>query len=634
MANFQGDTVNILGIDLPVPGGTADDMVNARTNGNDTVNGGQKNDKIYISKGNDTYNGGLGTDTLSARFFDESVTADLTAGTVKTGHGHESTAINFENYQGAADGNYVDNVRGSEGNNTISTYGGDDAVTVTRGNDTYNAGEGVDVLNLGWAPSAGVNEATGAFFNMETGDLIWTEEGTTHVSKANDFETYLGLGTNATDTVIGNDSDNIIQTYSGNDQVYLSRGNDTIDGGNGDEDLINAGIVGDTWVNANLETGVIRTGHGDEHSAINFENYSGKWLHGKSDYVTGSSAKNVIKTHSGQDIVFVSKGADKLDAGSSFDWLNASDSTAEGVSDATMAAFNMEFGTYSWTDGAQSHVQEAKNFEGYRGIEGSDIVVGSDERNIIFTHGGDDIVSAAGGNDDIDAGLGTNRVSGGDGDSDLVYLNNHEFVDTRKEAGANNIWLDFKSNIDGKITTVQKSTENISLNNQATTWDEVWASHRVDVIDPDLKNKKQTDLTGSYLNEDFFGGKGRDNLTGHGGADYFHYDRKGKHFTNKKADHILDFDATEGDKIVLDVSRFSKKLDAADASLLIIGQGDNLKAALKTDNDFIYHNDGVSGSLYFNKNGAKADKKVGRLMFAELTDNSDLNLAAEDVMFV
>jgi len=71
MANFQGDTVEFLGMDLPVPAGTNDDMINARTNGNDNVNGGLKNDKIYISKGNDTYNGGLGTDTCLLAFDEE-----------------------------------------------------------------------------------------------------------------------------------------------------------------------------------------------------------------------------------------------------------------------------------------------------------------------------------------------------------------------------------------------------------------------------------------------------------------------------------------------------------------------------------------------------------------------------------
>merc|ERR1711939_1296611 len=221
MANFQGDTFKINGVNVPIIGGSADDMINARTNGNDTVNGGLKDDKIYISKGNDAYNGGDGTDTLSAHFFDEYVNVDLTDGTVNTGYQEESTAIGFENYQGAAEGAYTDIVRGTDEDNTISTYGGDDTVHLTRGNDIYNAGDGVDTLNAAWFPSEGVDQATVALFNMETGFLAWTEEnGNTHVGEANDFESYLGIA--GIDTVIGNADDNFIHTYNGDDLIYLS----------------------------------------------------------------------------------------------------------------------------------------------------------------------------------------------------------------------------------------------------------------------------------------------------------------------------------------------------------------------------------------------------------------------------
>merc|ERR1711939_1073405 len=216
MANFQGDTFKINGVNVPIIGGSADDMINARTNGNDTVNGGLKDDKIYISKGNDAYNGGLGTDTLSAHFFDESVNVDLTAGTVNTGYQQASTAIGFENYQGAAEGDHSDVVRGTSGDNIISTYAGDDAVNLTRGNDIYNAGDGVDTLNAAWFPSEGVDQVTGAIFNMETGFLAWTEgNGNTHVGEANDFETYYGIV--GADAVTGNAADNFVHTFNGDD---------------------------------------------------------------------------------------------------------------------------------------------------------------------------------------------------------------------------------------------------------------------------------------------------------------------------------------------------------------------------------------------------------------------------------
>ena len=633
MPNFQGD-VTVQTPFGPINIGVADDMINARTDGNDNVNSGKLDDTVYISKGSDNYNGGTHTngDTLSARFFDNSVNVDLAAGTVNTGYGEQSTAINFENYRGAADGNYQDNVRGSEADNVISTYGGDDFVTVSRGNDIYNAGDGVDTLNAGWLPAEGVDVATAAIFNMATGDYIWSENGAGYVTKANDFENYLGLPTDAADTVTGTDADNVIFTYNGNDVVYLSRGDDTLDAGAGDADWLKVGgLGGDTWVNANLETGVVTTGEGDESSANNFENYKGRSFNGKADYVTGSSADNVIKTESGQDTVALSKGSDTLDGGSNFDYINARTSQAEGIDQLQSATVLMDQELLLWHDGTQVHEQTIKNFEGYLGTDQTDWVVGNDERNHMYTFGGNDTIYGKEGNDIMDAGLGTNYVHGGE-DIDTVNLGDHEFVSTSKTWQG--VHLKFQSNVDGQITTVNQSTENINLNGQGTTWDAIWQSHRVDVIDPNLKDKNEKDLTGSYLNEDFFSGKGKDNLTGHGGSDFFHYNKgKGK-FVKKHADHILDFDTAEGDKFVLDVSGFKKKWNAADASVLIVGQGGDLDAAMQTEHEFVYFNNGTSGSLYFNKNGEKGDKKPEKLMFAELTGNSTLELGQDNFEFV
>ena len=136
---------------------------------------------------------------------------------------------------------------------------------------------------------------------------------------------------------------------------------------------------------------------------------------------------------------------------------------------------------------------------------------------------------------------------------------------------------------------------------------------------------KKDKIIGTSEGEILSGMKGKDVLKGGKGADGFLFHRLGR-FGNKHADLIKDFDAYEGDLILLDNDLFDlgKKI-----KLKSFGNKKKVKNAAKSKNDFVY--DDKKGLLYFNENGKQKGWGDGGL-FAKLQGAPELG--AEDFTVV
>ena len=325
------------------------------TDCDDVVLGRGGDDTIYISPGSDFYDGGTGTNSLNARYFDRDINIDLDQGTINPNNSESSTFRNIQNYSGNSRNDYRDIVRGTNGNNTIRTFGGNDTVYISQGNDYYDGGDGHDTLN---ASEYGRDRPIHIDFNQ--GKIFPNRRYETSFTG---FEGYEGRREgNQRDYVVTGDGYNEIRTYNGDDRITISGGNDYYLAGDGIDTLSARGFNGNVVVDLNWRT--VTTDLGNNITAIDFENYEGNFERRASDYVRGNTLRNVIKTFEGEDIVYLSKGNDEYDGGQGVDILDAKSRSPQ-LGQARSMFFNMDDGFYSWNDGREQHTGKAINFEIY-----------------------------------------------------------------------------------------------------------------------------------------------------------------------------------------------------------------------------------------------------------------------------
>lgn len=137
--------------------------------GNDEIFGGAGNDTIDGGFGFDTIDGGIGVDTTTYAFYSGPIVANLNTGVVNfPGNSiYTDTLISIENVIGSQGndtiyGNYQDNVlEGGNGHDYIDGGDGDDTLRGGAGNDTLNGGFGFDLINGG----AGIDTTSYAFYS-------------------------------------------------------------------------------------------------------------------------------------------------------------------------------------------------------------------------------------------------------------------------------------------------------------------------------------------------------------------------------------------------------------------------------------------------------------------------------------
>jgi Ca2+-binding RTX toxin-like protein len=225
--------------------------------GIDTLNGGAGNDALNGGVGADAINGGAGVDIADYNGSADGVTVNLTTNINTGGYAEGDMLTLIENLQGS---NADDTLTGDIQANLLLGRGGNDVLNGSAGWDTLDGGNGDDQLNGGadgdilrggagadqLAGGAGSDTATyfdsaaGVTINLQTGvNTGGTAAGDTI---ANDIETI--NGSNHDDVMTGNALGNGLIGYDGADTLSGGGNNDTLRGGSG-ADVLNGGTGAD-----------------------------------------------------------------------------------------------------------------------------------------------------------------------------------------------------------------------------------------------------------------------------------------------------------------------------------------------------------------------------------------------------
>jgi Ca2+-binding RTX toxin-like protein len=291
-------------------GGLGDDMLFGN-GGDDVLSGGEGNDQLFGGDGDDTLLGGAGSDLLSGDAGDDqldggvtfrtldldfadyrdatgmitvvlsaisTVTGDASVGTDTLAAIDLVTGSNFADSY-TADGNFQ-NAKGREGFNAFEGIGGDDSIT----------GNGDTFVSYSLA-SGGVTVDLGA--GMATGDASVGTDSFTGVTGV--------FGSHHADTLIGSDTES--------ESFFGLGGNDTIDGGDGDDEVLYFFAPG--GVTVDLEAGTAANdGYGDVDTLTGIEGVGGSQF---ADVLHGDDADNEFAGLAGDDIIDGRGGFDRVD---------------------------------------------------------------------------------------------------------------------------------------------------------------------------------------------------------------------------------------------------------------------------------------------------------------------------------
>lgn len=290
-------------------------------------------------------------------------------------------------------------VLGQDGDDTIFSTGhgsyfggaGDDTViagqfTGSNNFELLNGGAGIDTLNT---TKFGGNYTV----NLATGETNYRGRPETPVESFINFENIIsGRGD---DTITGTDGDNTIDSGPGSDTIDAGGGDDTIFARSGNDTIL-ASPGGD----------LIFAGEGN-------------------DTIT-TSGPDAVHAEAGNDTVILGDSTELFaDGGPGVDRMDASVSTA---------SFRINLGTFATGVEGMRFV----NFENLMTGAGDDVIIGTDDTNLIdsgagndrvFGRGGDDaliggdgddILFGEDGNDTLEGGNGNDRLFGGKGNDEII----------------------------------------------------------------------------------------------------------------------------------------------------------------------------------------------------------------------
>ncbi|MGZ0162813.1 MAG: beta strand repeat-containing protein [Planctomycetales bacterium] len=260
-------------------------------------------------------NGQAGTDMIT---IGDLSSVPLSALTVDAGPGGDTIDAT-----GLVSGSVRVQLRGGDGNDTItggtsgdSLFGdaGDDLINGGAGNDSIQGGDGNDVINTQGGDDtadggAGDDSVTGGLGNDS---LIGGLDGDTLVGNEGD------------DTLRGGFGDDNLNGNAGNDSLDGSFGRDSISGGDGDD--IADGGRDDDLINGQSGNDTLRGDHGDDT------------LNGQAgdDEIVGGDGNDRVSGGSGRDGIAGGDGDDTLNGNGGSDTLvgnDGNDSLAGGTSD-------------------------------------------------------------------------------------------------------------------------------------------------------------------------------------------------------------------------------------------------------------------------------------------------------------
>ncbi|MFI3156858.1 MAG: calcium-binding protein [Methylococcaceae bacterium] len=432
----SGDRLKYYSVDtFVVSGGSGNDTLNAGGS-DDTLTGGAGNDLLNSGSGKAVIDGGLDSDIWQADVSSIASNlivnaADSQVATTPQGKGAGHLIRNIEGFRLNTGGG--DDSLNSETYNTndiVLANGGDDTVSLGRGNDVFHGGDGKDTLVLNWTKiTTNITETnTDGWYDPAAGMFAdhsvyyWR----TYTSGSGDSVKYYAVenfnvsGGSGNDYLRGFDGIDTLKGGAGNDVLNSGAGKASIDGGTGtdiwqaDVSLIVSGLA----VNAkdsqattqgtlaghfirNIEGFNLNTGAGKDN--LNSENYN---------------ANDIVLTNAGDDAVSLGRGNDVFHGGDGKDTLtinwqavttNITETNTDGWYDPAAGMF-ADHSAYYWrtyTSGSGDSVK-------YYAVENFKVTAGSGN-DYLRSFNGDDALTGGSGNDILESGSGKDTINGGAG---------------------------------------------------------------------------------------------------------------------------------------------------------------------------------------------------------------------------
>jgi Ca2+-binding RTX toxin-like protein len=420
----------------------------------------------------------------------------------------------------------ADILSGGDGND-VFLMPGTSAAGNFFGNDTINGGNGVDRLEFS-------RTFAGITVNLGLGTATTGDGPPASTLALSNIENV--FGTQHSDTIAGNSSDNEFRGRAGNDVLNGGLGKDTADYGSA-----LSGVVAELWRSL-----VSNDGEGGVDTLVNMENLTGSAFN---DTLAGDGNNNVFKGGAGFDVFYGGGGVDTADYSSATAFMTADLSVG-----------------ITGTDG-QGAVDNFVSIENLIGSAFNDIMVGDANANTLRGGAGNDILSGGGGLDTADycttttgvvaelwRGLASNDGQGGsDTLVNMENLTGSAFNDTL--AGDNNSNV-FKGGAGtdaffggGGIDTADYSEATagmtVDLGAGVVGSDGQGGGDNLFSIENITGSAFADIILGDANANQIEGGTGNDNMVGGGSADAFVFR------TGSNIDNIFDFLKVQGDKIHL-----------------------------------------------------------------------------------
>lgn len=380
-------------------------------------------------------------------------------------------------------------MQGLEGDDSITSFGGNDTLHGGIGRDTILGGSGRDII-YGEAGNDSIDGGVASDTMVGgIGDDLYIvdgtydhvievmNEGTDHVFSSRlhtlaDFVENLtltgstavyGSGNSLGNAINGNVASNVLRGYAGDDSLFGDGGNDTLEGGDGNDhldggneiDRLAGGDGDDTYIVESALDVIVELDHGgnDQVEAgvsvtlaqnvedlilvgINIIDGHGNEL---SNSVTGNGVVNKLYGEQGNDTLLGGGGLDSLYGGQGNDYLNGgaqSDYMAGGLGDDILVVNAAKDVVFEEAGGGIDLVQSNVNWTLGNNVEnltfyssGNVSGTGNTLDNTLTGNAGANALNGLSGDDTLIGGGSSDTLSGGSGADQFVFFGAYSHVD-------------------------------------------------------------------------------------------------------------------------------------------------------------------------------------------------------------